>query len=94
MRIAVDIKDAQLRDLDELSKQEKRSRAALIREAIDDYLVKRSKKSEGDAFGLWKNRRPAEDARRVVNALLNTNIVTTAIRRDVAFNLSPCAATL
>ena len=53
----VDIGDTQLRELDELSKAEKRSRAALIREAIDDFLAKRRSKHQGDAFGLWGKRK-------------------------------------
>ena len=57
MRISVDVGDAQLEELDELSKTEKRSRAALIREAIDDYLAKRPRKHQGDAFGLWGQRK-------------------------------------
>jgi len=47
----------QLRDLDALSKKEKRSRAALIREAIADYLARRRKTHEGDAFGFWGKRK-------------------------------------
>jgi len=57
MRILVDVGESQLRELDELSKQEKRSRTALIRDAIDDLLTKRRRKHEGDAFGLWGSRR-------------------------------------
>ena len=57
MRTLVDVGDSQLQELDELSKEEKRSRAALIREAIDDFLAKRRRKHEGDAFGLWGNRK-------------------------------------
>ena len=57
MRTLVDVGDSQLQELDELSKEEKRSRAALIREAIDDFLAKRRSKHEGDAFGLWGNRK-------------------------------------
>ncbi|TXL69971.1 ribbon-helix-helix protein, CopG family [Vineibacter terrae] len=57
MRTLIDVGDSQIRELDELSKEEKRSRAALIREAIDDYLAKRRKKVEGDAFGLWGRRK-------------------------------------
>ena len=57
MRTLVDVGDTQLQELDELSKEEKRSRAALIREAIDDFLAKRRSKHEGDAFGLWGNRK-------------------------------------
>lgn len=57
MRTLVDVGDTQLQELDELSKEEKRSRASLIREAIDDYLAKRRTKLEGDAFGLWGKRK-------------------------------------
>jgi metal-responsive CopG/Arc/MetJ family transcriptional regulator len=56
MRTLVDVTDAQLRALDELSKEGKRSRAALIREAIDDYLKRRAKPRD-DAFGLWGKRK-------------------------------------
>jgi metal-responsive CopG/Arc/MetJ family transcriptional regulator len=53
MRTLVDVGDSQLQELDQLSKQEKRSRAALIREAIDDFLARRRSQQQGDAFGLW-----------------------------------------
>jgi len=57
MRALVDLGDGQIQALDELSKKDKRSRAALIRQAIDDYLAKRHNKQEGDAFGLWGKRK-------------------------------------
>jgi predicted transcriptional regulator len=57
MRTLIDLGDGQLRALDELSKKEKRSRAALIRQAIDDYLRSRRNQQEGDAFGLWGKRK-------------------------------------
>ena len=57
MRTLVDLGETQLQELDELSKEEKRSRAALIREAIDDFLAKRRSKHEADAFGLWGKRK-------------------------------------
>jgi len=57
MRTLVDLGDAQVQALDELSKKEKRPRAALIRQAIDDYLRKRREEQEGDAFGLWGKRK-------------------------------------
>ena len=34
-----------------------RSRAALIRQAIDDFLAKRQSKPESNAFGLWGKRK-------------------------------------
>ena len=57
MRTLVDLGDAQVQALDELSRKEKRPRAALIRQAIDDYLGKRRAEQEGDAFGLWGKRK-------------------------------------
>jgi metal-responsive CopG/Arc/MetJ family transcriptional regulator len=57
MRTLVDLSDKQIRALDELSKSEKRSRAALIRQAIDEYLRNRRGQQEGDAFGLWGKRK-------------------------------------
>jgi metal-responsive CopG/Arc/MetJ family transcriptional regulator len=52
MRIQVDIGDTQLQELDRLSKQEKRSRAALIRGAIDEFIARRRSQEQGEAFGL------------------------------------------
>ena len=49
MRTSVDLGATQVEALDELAKAENKSRAALIRQAIDDYLAKRRE----DAFGLW-----------------------------------------
>ena len=55
MRILIDLADSQAAALDELSKVEKKPRAALIRRAIDDYLAKRRVVQEKEAFGLWGN---------------------------------------
>jgi predicted transcriptional regulator len=52
MRTLVDLGDRQILALDKLSRKEKRSRAALIRQAIDDYLARKPGKRDGDAFGL------------------------------------------
>ena len=81
MRTLVDLADGQIQALDELSKQDKQSRAALIRQAIDDYLAKRHSKQEGDAFGLWGNLKArrlglsGESASRMVKALFDTSIL-------------------
>jgi metal-responsive CopG/Arc/MetJ family transcriptional regulator len=52
MRTLVVIDDTRIRELDALAKEEKRSRAALIWEAVDDYLAGRREKRERGAFGL------------------------------------------
>lgn len=57
MRTLVDLGETQVQALDKLSKKEKRSRAALIRQAVDDYLAKRRSTQENDAFGLWGKRK-------------------------------------
>jgi metal-responsive CopG/Arc/MetJ family transcriptional regulator len=56
MRTLIDVGETQIRALDALSKQEKTSRAALIRQAIDEYLAARRRR-ESDAFGLWGDRK-------------------------------------
>ncbi|MGF7211478.1 metal-responsive CopG/Arc/MetJ family transcriptional regulator [Skermanella aerolata] len=57
MRILVDLGETQVQALDELAHKEKRSRAAVIRQAIDESLVRRQKLEELDAFGLWGERK-------------------------------------
>jgi metal-responsive CopG/Arc/MetJ family transcriptional regulator len=57
MRTLVDINDAQVQALDDLSKRHKQSRAALIRGAIDDFLAKHRHDQAVDAFGLWGERK-------------------------------------
>lgn len=57
MRTLVDIRETQIQALDELSRNQKLSRAALIREAIDDYLSRHRREQATDAFGLWGNHR-------------------------------------
>jgi hypothetical protein len=56
MRILVDIPDAELDSLNTIGVNERRSRAALIREAIADYLRGREPQ-RADAFGLWGKRK-------------------------------------
>ena len=56
MRTLVDLSDTQHQALDELSRNEKRSRAALICRTIDDYLAKQRDKQEDDAFGVRRTQ--------------------------------------
>ena len=62
MRTIIDIPDDAIHSLDELGTQEKRSRASLIREAVDGFLEKKSQPSLEAAFGLWKDA-PKEGVR-------------------------------
>ena len=57
MRTLVDIPDKQLHELVEICKQEKRSRAAVVREAIAVYIIEYRSKKSVDAFGLWGKKK-------------------------------------
>ena len=57
MRTLIDLGDERLSALDKISKDAKKSRSALIRDAVDDYLAKRRAKAKDDAFGLWGKRK-------------------------------------
>ena len=56
MRTLVDIPDKQLKALTRLSKAKKRSRAAIIREAVTTYLDREKTDVIESAFGLWGDR--------------------------------------
>ncbi len=56
MRTLVDIPQDMLDGLDQVSESQKQSRAAVIREAIGEYLAKRRPVSIRDAFGMWADR--------------------------------------
>ena len=56
MRTLVDIPEKQLKALTRLSKARKRSRAAIIRDAVTDYLEREHRASKDAAFGLWGDR--------------------------------------
>ncbi|MEJ0016487.1 MAG: ribbon-helix-helix protein, CopG family [Acetobacteraceae bacterium] len=53
MRTLVDIPNDLIRSLAELGARSKRPRAALIREAIAEYLANHRASPAEDAFGLW-----------------------------------------
>ena len=53
MRTLVDLGLPQVEALDRLAKRQERSRAALIREAIDDYLGRHGRGGNDEAFGAW-----------------------------------------
>ena len=57
MRALIDMNDAQIEALDALAKRVRRSRAALIRAAIDDYLDRHRREQVEDGFGLWGRRK-------------------------------------
>ena len=56
MRALVDLEQDQIRKLDQMAKAQRRSRAALIREAVANYVEKGKRATAADAFGLWRGR--------------------------------------
>ena len=57
MRISVDLNDAQIKALDKMARRRGKSRAALIRRAVDDFLAEHRRAQSDDAFGLWGDRK-------------------------------------
>lgn len=55
MRTLVDLPQNQLEALARLGKANGRSRAALVREAVAEYLGKHQAGDLDEAFGLWQN---------------------------------------
>ena len=53
MRTLLDLVEAQVEALDRLAKRRDRSRAALIREALDQYLDRNAPGDPDEAFGSW-----------------------------------------
>lgn len=69
MRTLVDIPDDRIEALAEISRRENRSRAALVREAVDDLISKRRREAQTAAFGLWKDRDDVGDGLSFQEAL-------------------------
>ena len=55
MRTVIDVPDDTIEPLDRVSDSENRPRAALIREALADYLKKKTAPPAEAAFGIWKH---------------------------------------
>ena len=56
MRAIIDIPDQLVESLDRVGKTYQKSRAALVREAITDFLRVKSIPQAEAAFGLWKQK--------------------------------------
>ena len=54
MRTIIDLPEHLVKSLDSIRSQEKKSRAAIIREALNHYLSERLPMGE-EAFGLWQD---------------------------------------
>jgi predicted transcriptional regulator len=53
MRTLIDLPDAQIQALATLCERMKQPRAAIIREAVAEYLERRATKPAEAAYGLW-----------------------------------------
>jgi predicted transcriptional regulator len=54
MRILIDLTELQLKELDTLATRQERSRASVVRDAVDAYLSrKKSAAPSAESFGLW-----------------------------------------
>lgn len=56
MRALVDIPDALIKDLSNISKSKKLPRAEIIRRALSAYVAE-NKPTGADAFGLWASQK-------------------------------------
>ena len=54
MRILIDLKEEEVAELDAVAKKEGVSRAALMRQAISEFLGRRRKAGLEAGFGAWK----------------------------------------
>lgn len=55
-RILVDVTETQLNELSQIAETESRSRAAVIRDALDRYIAQHKPALAADVFGLWEHR--------------------------------------
>jgi predicted transcriptional regulator len=56
MRTLVDIPSDDVKALDAAAERAQKPRAALIREAISDYLARHAVDASEEAFGLWDGK--------------------------------------
>jgi hypothetical protein len=61
MRILADLDDRQIDALKEIGERDKLSRAALLREAVEDLIAKKRRNGMEEAFGAWKDRADIAD---------------------------------
>lgn len=57
MRTIIEVPDEVIKSLDQIGKQQQKSRAAIIREAISAYLQQKTITTSDEAFGIWKGKK-------------------------------------
>jgi len=58
MRTLIDLPDTQIQALAALCQRVNQPRAAIIREAVAEYLARHTTQSPEAAYGLWGNQTP------------------------------------
>lgn len=61
-RILADLSDDDIKWLDGLAKEQRKSRAAVLREAVSAYRGENAKRGIERYFGMWKDRTDIGDA--------------------------------
>lgn len=61
MRVLIDVPDEDLNWLDRKAAEQRKSRAALVREAIAEYRVEKGKQGIERFFGIWRDRKDVAD---------------------------------
>ena len=56
MRTIIELTNEQIRELDRLRKLQQVSRTALVRQAVDAYLVTEREHQAPAAFGIWREQ--------------------------------------
>ena len=57
MRTIIEVPDDDIKSLDRIVRQQQKSRAAVIREAIRIYLDSKAVDSDQSAFGIWRKNK-------------------------------------
>lgn len=57
MRTIIEVPEEVVKNLDQVGKRQRKSRAAIIREAIGLYLDQKKLQDSSAAFGVWKEKR-------------------------------------
>lgn len=56
MRTIIEVPEEVIRNLDRVGNQQRKSRAAIIREAIQLYLKTKELRDSDAAFGIWRRK--------------------------------------
>ena len=56
MRTIIDLPDRNLDALDRLARRRQSSRAAVVRQAVDEFLARTMAEDVDQAFGIWRDR--------------------------------------